>query len=315
MNHIVRNFCGALLALGLSILAPGNIFGQNDTLSFLHISDLHVIFDLDFFQPDLAENRRGYKDGVKPLKNFVENMPQKTKSNFVIATGDLVDFFEGETSSGKMLEFQLEQFVQLTGKSRVPFYFTLGNHDIISYSWGECERISTQNNAEKARAAWIKNASCFSEGTHYSKIFKVGNTPFRLIFLDDGYYDFSDEEDVLLPYVDKPQLHWLEGQINQSDDDVEIILMHIPLKNNVVETGGELFSVLSKYSSVKMILAGHNHKNGIQAFNTENGNEIVQIRTGAFAQDTTNWRQIKLTENNIRISLPGSQQKEMQIDL
>ncbi|MCG6186933.1 metallophosphoesterase family protein [Maribellus maritimus] len=315
MNDIENNFYKILLVLGLIILIRGGLFGQNDTLSFLHITDTHVIFDLDFFQPELAENRSGYKDGVKPLKNFVENMPRKTQSNFVIATGDLVDFFEGENSNGKMLEFQLEQLVQLMGKSQVPFYFTLGNHDIISYSWGEGERISTQNNAEKARAAWIKNASCFSEGTHYSKIFKVGETSFRFIFLDDGYYDFSDEENVLLPYVDTPQLHWLEGQINQSDDDVEIILMHIPLKSNVVETGGELFSVLAKYSSVKMILAGHNHKNDIQSFANKEGNEIIQVRTGAFAQDTTSWRQIKLTENNICISLPGSQQKEMQIDL
>ncbi len=306
-----------LIVLGffLNLLASGNIFAQNDTLSFLHITDTHVIFDLSFYQPDLAENRKGYKDGVVPLSNFVENMPQKTNSSFVIATGDLIDFFEGETASHKMLPFQAEQYVKLTEKSQVPFYFTLGNHDIMSYSWGEGERISTQNYAEKARAAWIKSAACFSEGTHYSKTFNVGKTCYRFIFLDDGYYDFSDEEDVLLPYVDAPQLHWLEGEITESDSDVEIILMHIPLNPNVVETGGELFSVLSKYPSVRMILAGHNHKNGIQAFDTENGNEIVQIRTGAFAKDTLNWRQIKLTENNIHISLPGSQQQEMQIDL
>jgi hypothetical protein len=36
-----------------------------DTLSFLHVSDIHLIFDLEKFQPDFAETRKHYaKDGT-----------------------------------------------------------------------------------------------------------------------------------------------------------------------------------------------------------------------------------------------------------
>lgn len=314
MKKRVRIFKRAFLVFGLCVLIPGNIFGQNDTLSFLHISDLHVIFDVDFFQPDLAANRSHYGNGAAPLVNFIQNMPQQTQSNFVVATGDLIDFFEGEIHNEKMLDFQAQQLVRIFEKSRVPFYFTLGNHDIVSYAWDNGERISTQNKAEKARAVWIKNTPCFSEGTHYSKIFEVENTCYRFIFLDDGYNDFADEENVPLPYIDKPQLHWLEGQLTQSDDDVEIVLMHIPLDGNDVETGGELFSVLAEHPSVKLILAGHNHKNDIQQFTTRQGHKLVQVKTGAFAGDTSTWRQIKLTHKRITVSFPGSLDEELKID-
>ncbi len=315
MTRFLKIFINVILLLVLSLFTVGNIWGQKNTLSFLHISDTHVIFDLDFLRPDLAENRSGYKNGEATLQNFVETMPQKTESDFVLATGDLIDFFEGETASNKMLKFQAEQLVNLTNKSQVPFYFVLGNHDIISYSWGEGKRISNQNNVGKARTAWIKSAACFNEGTYYSKTFNTGETTYRFIFLEDGYYDFTDEENVKLPYIDKPQLHWLESQILESDKDVEIIVMHIPLSNDVAEKGGELFSVLAKYPSVKMIFAGHNHVNDIRKFPTGNGHEIVQVKTGAFAKDPSNWRKIELTDDKITISAPGKTKKELKIDL
>ncbi len=315
MNGFTNVFKTIIFAIALGLFTAGSIYGQKNSLSFLHISDTHVIFDLDFFQPDLAKNRSGYKNGVAPLQNFVETMPQKTESDFVLATGDLIDFFEGETTSHKMLEFQAEQLVNLTKKSQAPFYFVLGNHDIMSYSWGDGKRISSQNNVGKARTAWIKAAACFNDGTYYSKIFEVGKTTYRFIFLEDGYYDFTDEENIQLPYVDKPQLHWLESQIQESDKDVEIIVMHIPFSNDVVEEGVELFSVLSKYPSVKMIFAGHNHVNDIRKFPTGNGHEIVQVKTGAFAKDPSNWRKIELTDDKITISAPGKTKKELKIDL
>lgn len=59
----------------------------------------------------------------------------------------------------------------------------------------------------------------------------------------------------------------------------------------------------------------HDKVKGISFVYRQQGNEIVQVRTGAFASDTLNWRQIKLTEKNISISLPGSMQKEAQINL
>lgn len=299
------------------LLANTAIAAKPDTISFLHITDIHVVYNLDLFQKDLAENRSNYDNGVEPFKAFLKNTTKQTKADFVVATGDLIDFYEGEAKDKRMLDFQVEKFVKQTKKSKVPVYLTLGNHDIISYSWGDNERISSQKNAEKAETVWTKTASCFKDGTYYSTQLKIGETTFRLIYLNNGYYDFPDEENENLPYVDKPQLHWLEGQLLESDEDIEIIFMHIPIKNKTLqsEAGIELFSVLQKYPSVKLILAGHNHTNIIRQFPTEKGNEITQVQTAAFASDPKNWRQIKLCDNKILVSQQGNLEKEIEIDL
>ncbi|MCY1719656.1 metallophosphoesterase [Prolixibacteraceae bacterium Z1-6] len=297
--------------LVLVLLVGGNVFAQ-DTLSFLHISDTHLIFNLECFQEDLAENRKGYKNGVEPLKKFLATMPQKTGSDWVVATGDLIDFYEGENKKGEMMDFQLEQLIRLTEICRVPCFFTLGNHDIISYFWGDGQRISHQSQSVKAEAAWTRNAACFKDGTYYSKVYDVDETTYRLLFLNDSYYDFSDEENIPLPYVDKIQLHWLEAQLAKSDEDVEIIFMHIPFHEEMMTSDNlpELFSVLKKYPSVKLMMAGHNHKNMIRSYPVENGNELIQVKTGAFASGSESWRQIKLTRDKILISKPGSTENE-----
>lgn len=299
------------------LLTNTAIAANPDTISFLHITDIHMAFNLELFQKDLAENRSKYGNAVKPFKVFLKNVPKQTKADFVVATGDLIDFYEGEAKNKKMLDFQIEQFIKQTKKSKVPVFLTLGNHDIISYSWGDKERISSQNNTKKAETVWTKKASCFKNGTYYSSQLEIGETTFRLIYLNNGYYDFPDEENENLPYVDKPQLHWLEGQLLESDKDIEIIFMHIPLKNEVIqsEAGIELFSVLQKYPSVKLIVAGHNHRNIIQQFPTEKGNKITQVQTAAFASSPKSWRQIKLCDNKILVSQQGNLKNEIEIDL
>lgn len=305
-----------ILAVSL-VLISGNGFAQSDTLSFLHITDMHLIFQWESLRPELANNRSGYSVTIQPLADFFQSKPQQTNSDWVIATGDLIDFYEGQIADRSMMDFQIEQFVRLSSTCRVPVFCALGNHDVISYAWGNDQRVSTQNYAEKARASWIRNAPCFQDGTYYSKDFNVDGTDFRFIFLDDAYYDFEDHEETE-PYLELPQLKWLEGQINESSDDIEIVLMHIPLEEETTQPGNEvkLYSLLKEYPSVKMIMAGHRHKNVIKTFRNGDSSEIIQVQTGGFANDSEkNWRQIKLTGNQIIISAPGSTDKEFEIEL
>jgi 3',5'-cyclic AMP phosphodiesterase CpdA len=303
------------MGLIIGLLLCGNVFAQQDTLSFLHISDLHLIFNLDSYQPDLAQNRKQYEQGIAPLKQFLQTMPWKTKSNMVIATGDLVDFYEGETPDGGMLDFQAEQFSRLISDCPVPVLLTLGNHDIVAYSWADNQRASTQNVAGEAHAAWTRNVPCFRNGTYYCRIFDVSGTTYRLIFLENGYYTVHQGENIVLPYIERQQLHWLEDQLQQSPDDVEIVFMHLPVTATVAQPmpASELYSFLAKNSSAKLILAGHNHKNAIQSFTSGTDRKITQVQTGAFAQSQDNWRLIKLTKDQILVSFPGKTEIEFKL--
>jgi len=303
------------LALFFFLLINTTVFAQTDTLSFLHITDLHVIFNQKGYPPDMMENRKQkqYDQGENRLRQFLQTVPEKTGSDMVIATGDLVDFFEAETTESKMLDLQAEQFSRLLSDYHIPVFLTLGNHDIFTFNWQNNKLVHHSNFAGRSRAAWTRNLSCFKNGTYYSEIFEVGQTTYRLIFLDDSFYQFLPEDKVEIPYIDKSQLYWLNAQLHESEDDIEIILMHIPFKDTVNqrESSNELFTVLSKNPSTKLILAGHYHKNAITDFPSVEGRKMVQVQTGALVQNTENWRHIRITENQIMISFPGKTENEL----
>lgn len=301
----------------ICILLAGNVLAQTDTLSVLQITDLHLIFNQEVYNPEMMEYRKqkGYDQGEPRLRQFLQTVPRETKSNMVIATGDLVDFLEGETRDGNLLNIQAEQFSKFLSDYQVPVLLTLGNHDAFTFNWRDNKLYPNQNFAGRARAAWIRNVPCFKDGTYYSKIYQVGKTTYRLIFLDDIFFRFKieQEEEVENPYMEKSQLYWLKTQLAESDKDIEIILMHIPFDEGVDQgkISNELYSVLAARPTVKLILAGHHHKNSIERFTSEGNNKIVQVQTGAFAKGIENWRQIKFTENQISISLPGKTENEL----
>ncbi|MGV8133704.1 MAG: metallophosphoesterase family protein [Mangrovibacterium sp.] len=248
--------------------------------------------------------------GVAPFDRFLQNISKESRIDFAAITGDLIDFYEGETQNNGIFGSQIEQFSQLINKSNIPVYATLGNHDITRYSWDNT-RISTQSEAERVKATWIRNVPCFQNGTYYSRIYHVGKTCYRLIFLDNGFDLFDGMEDYEVPYIDKAQQNWLKSQLIASDGDVEIIFMHIPLGQGVSDVQeNSIYSVINGHSTLKAVFAGHHHQNIVSLF--ESGNDqFYQVLTAAFAKDSAAWRYIRLTEDNIIISSPGEMENEL----
>src|SRR5690606_15323 len=223
-------------------------------------------------------------------------------------------------------------------------YFALGNHDIASY-WidpGSNRITSHQDHSGQARASWIRNIPSFREGTYYSKVFHVGTTTYRLIFLDDGYY--TPEGPKVNPFTMDPyQLYWLDRELKKSESDIEIIFMHIPLtdpdpadlvasrnkyhldlkdtipiKHEPDRAGRDtldLFRILEKHSSVRLAVTGHKHSSVFHEILISESYSLPQLMTGAFARDARNWRLIQLTEDNIIISFPGNPRTQYQIPL
>lgn len=289
-----------------------------DTLSFLHITDMHLMFNLENYDRDIVYHReytRNYKEGNSLFNQFMKTVPDQTGSDMIIATGDIIDFYDAKTKEGNVFAYQVEPFARFINGYHRPFYMTLGNHDIFSYDWGKNRVIPNQLQAGQARAACIRNFDCFRDGTYYSQVYEIGETTYRLIFLDNSYYQFNKDEGVVNPYIDKSQLHWLRAELNALEDDVEIILMHIPFteKSALPESANELFAAIIEDTSVRLILAGHHHRGAVMHFQQANGNEIVQVETGALVSGVDNWRLIRLTEKNILVSLMGETGDELVI--
>jgi len=304
----------------------------NDTLTFVHITDVHIC-NLTGYHPAFVQKRQQFGNGINTYPGFLKTVPEKVNADFVVVTGDNIDYYEAETEKGDMLDTQIEQYASLLENTKLPVYLTLGNHDIASY------RITpgpwTGNNqlqAGKARAAWMRNVPCFKDGTYYSHVYKIDTTTFRLIFLDDAYYSTPEISDGELSFsVDPFQLRWLDAQMNASPSDVEIIFMHIPLPNakpanekipteatSTYSSKSELFnlfSVIEKNSSSTVIFAGHNHVNSINRYTLPDGDILTQVRTGSLGQDLNNWRVIKITKDKILICQQGSTKTEYAISL
>lgn len=319
--------------LTIATLRASEISEKTDTISFMHISDPHVC-NLTGYHPYFVQKRQHFGNNFEPMSQFFKSIPPRSKADFVVITGDNIDYYEAETAKGGMLDTQIEQYGRLLGFSQVPVYLTLGNHDIASYDvTSESTYVSDQFNAGRSRAAWIRNIPCFKDGTYYSRVFDIGRTSYRLIFLDNAYSSTKDVSDTLLPFIiDQSQLLWLDSQLKSSKSDVEIIFMHIPLpytqstESKVLteplgiyssKTKGyfNLLSVLESNSSTRLIFAGHKHINKINNYSFNDGNKLTQVMTGGFGYDPNTWRLIKITENKIVLYLPGSFKTEYVIQI
>lgn len=296
-----------------------------DTVSFILITDTHVC-NLSSYHPVFVQKRQHFGDGAVPLMNFLDSVPEDKDADFMVITGDMVDYYEAGSNTGSLLDTQIEQFVRHIGVADVPVYMSLGNHDIASYPLNEKSGYTHhQLNSEQARAAWIRNAPCFRDGTYYSRIIEAGGTTYRLIFLDNAWYLPGRTKDDPPYAVDPFQLHWLDDQLKQSDSDIEILFMHMPLyggagiladkKGQVVDNDTlnmecTLADVLEDNNSVKMIFSGHKHRNVIYKYRISDDYEVSYVETGAFGYDNNNWRLVRLTEDGIIVSLPGGAGQE-----
>ena len=331
----------------LLFLIPVLVLAQTraDTVSFIHISDTHW-HNPAGYHPAIIEARQHYAGATDPLVNFFHTIPRKLKSDFVVITGDIIDYWEGESASGDMLETQIEQFITLKSRNaQIPVYLTLGNHDIETY-WTDDGRKSIfpapQLNAGRARAAWIRNSNSLRDGTYYSHTIRVDTTTYRLIFLDNAYYN-PDRSDTWPFIMDPYQLYWLDNELKKSDTDIEIIFMHKPLmvppredveasRNtyylNLEDTLAiqhnlksfdddvlDLHNILKKNASTRLVITGHRHASAVHEVHFSDEYSLTHVMTGAFGRDERNWRQIRLTRDSIIISFPGITQKQFVISL
>lgn len=292
-----------------------------DTLTIMHITDTHIC-NLKEYHPVFVQKRQQYGNGVESLLHFFATMPVQMKADLVVNTGDNIDFYQATTLSGDMLDTQVEQYARLVELCPVKLFCILGNHDIQQYRIdSDSTYVAQKYNAAQAKAAWIRNIACFRNGTYYSRTYRVGDTSYRLIFLDNSYR----AQDQPVPFVmDGVQLEWLNYQLQEFAEDVEILFMHIPLPLEDANKDGNSFSkapikldassiasnmllkLLNDYSSVRLLVTGHGHKNIIEDAVFPKGHKLTQIETDAFGQDPQNWRLIKLTEKEILISFPGA---------
>ncbi len=323
----LRWFSLAVLLTGSLALAKTE--NSQAVLNVIQISDTHIC-NLNGYHPLFVKSRGHYGNGVPALRSFLKTVPTDLDADFVVITGDLIDYYDAETSGGAMLATQIEQFYPIYHFSPVPIFLTLGNHDIASYWIREEDgsKVDFQLSAVEARAVWIRNFQCFQLGTYYSRDVLVGTRRFRLLFLDNGY-TLSNAEAIL----DNPQLDWLSHQVIEAENDLVVLFLHkyLPVgdKNRDAMFFGKaaldwprekscekgFLRLLNEKRNIVAMFVGHGHKNVVETIELPSGHKVVQTETGAFARDPNNWRLLRFRENEIVISRPGKTDSELRISL
>jgi 3',5'-cyclic AMP phosphodiesterase CpdA len=288
-------------------------------LTLVHISDTHVC-NLDGLDSRFVEKRKHFGSGRGTLQRFLKFVPGKAKADAVVVTGDLTDFYEAQARDGSMRSGEVEAFARIVRSSSTPLWLVLGNHDLASYWFEGTRYLNGQHNAQRARAAWIRNVRGFENGTWYSVIRRVGKTTYRLIFLDNGYQEGGIPGDLF----EGTQLAWLRRQLAEGREDTNALFMHVPLA--VADTNGDgihfndlpdgwpfpdtyqrgIMRLLNENPSVAAIFVGHEHRNVIEDIPFPAGHRITQIQSGNLQMDPNSWRIIRLGEDDLSVSQPGS---------
>jgi len=312
----------------LFIAYPMTDFAQDssEVLRILLLTDVHFC-NLVGYEPVFVTAREHYGNSGDRLAEFLTTQPRKQEADAVVITGDLIDYFEAETEKGAWLDTQIEQFNSICYQSPLPVFMTLGNHDIASYWIEETAKQSFQIHAHKARAAWIRNISCFREGTYYARDYIVGATHYHLLFLDNGYSLGNGA------YLDKTQLDWLNYQLKTAGDEPVVIFMHkylsvadynndgvvfnarksIPIDEHACARG--FLKTLNDNKNIKAVFVGHGHRNVSEMIPFPAGHKILQMETSAFAADPNHWRRLDFFESKINISKCGEEKVEVELNI
>ncbi len=306
-----------LIVLFVFFLSGVTFSTESDTLTVLQLTDIHFC-NLAGYHPRFVEKREHYGNVAATFKSFLSDKPEQLDADMVIITGDLIDYYEAETTRGPWQATQVEQFVPLLSECSVPVYLTLGNHDIASYWIVDNEKEQFQVFVQQARADWIRNAPSFAQGTWYSRDVKVGDNKLHFMFLDNGYSLNNGS------YLEKTQLDWMKNDLKQAGDTPVIIFMHkyLPVKDynndgnvfnrdtqlemNAETCSGGLLKILNENKNIQAMITGHGHRSITEPIKFPAGHTILQVETAAFAQNTEkHWRTLKITENSLTLMETG----------
>lgn len=125
-----RNFIRklSLVSAGLSLIRPGSAAAEskpyNEGFSFVHLTDMHV-----------RRKRQGHT-GYRACIDTVNKADKNT--DFVLMGGDLA--FDGNYTAKDEFIDQIELYKSISDTLKMPYYNSLGNHDVLG--WNSRRKVS-----------------------------------------------------------------------------------------------------------------------------------------------------------------------------
>ena len=212
-------------------------------VKFAQVSDVH----LSYTRQD--NSRRLFDKSEILLKDCIAQLNSTPGLQFVIFTGDMVD------SAGVS---NLKRFIPIADTLKVPWYATLGNHDVP---------VSPGGSPKSSLLALFKSKTKSMQNgmTYYSY---YPNDKSMVIVLDAT----TDQKITCSGSLSQAQLNWLKAQLDNNKGRVVIIALHHPIvppfagsDHKIIEpVRTQLNNLIDQYSNVALVVSGHYHTTKIK---------------------------------------------------
>lgn len=231
------NFCATL---AVAYLIGSQVIGATgNNLKFAQISDVHLATDQANTSYKMLENSK------ELLQDAVKQVNLTPGLDFVMFTGDMINLPKNS---------QIMEFVSLAKEIKVPWYITIGNHDV------DFDGKFTKNDVLKIIASHNLH---FEENTPYYSFKKKG---VKIIALDT-MIDYRVTANGEIP---KEQLAWLDKEVKDTPEkDVIVIFSHVPVmepyssEHHKMLNDKEILKHLYSYNRPIVWLSGHYHSTKI----------------------------------------------------
>lgn len=278
MRRKKENFISKLKNAAMTFLLAGIMlfwvqgYSNASGLKFVQISDDH------FLQDAPNTTFKMIAESPKLLDDAIEQVNAIPNVSFVMFTGDLID---------KPFEKELHAILPHLEKINAPWYFSFGNHDVCVGGY-----LTKKLYFDILRKA---NPDFKFEKPYYSFVPKKG---YKVIVLDSNI----DTEITAQGYIYPEQLKWLDEELNNSQKDIVLIFMHIPLVEPFTSPGhrmrnaDEVRAVIEKYKNPIGVFSGHYHAAKI----TQNEN-VLYVSSPALVSYPNAFRVVNITEKKNKV--------------
>ena len=246
-----------IILLVLSFFSLGFAF---DKVKFAVISDPHISI------PEQKGVTDGFKLGLKTqmlAENTVAELNKIPDLKFVLVAGDLTQDAE---------PWNIDALRRILDGLKVPYYVTLGNHDLSRVPHEKKDQPITLSKYTVAGAFIGKSGGMVPGMTYYSHevakdlfLITLDTSRAQVFAPDAGLNDFGGK-------IDAGQMRWLENTLKANQKKTLIVLTHhnaVPWcegdKTNYnsfrwfwLDNAEEVRALLKKYG-VKVVFSGHRH--------------------------------------------------------
>lgn len=231
--------------------------GKEPDFTFIHATDMHV-----------SRKRKGV-EGYQTFVNHINSLSPKPE--FVLMGGDLA--FDGLHTEKDEFEYQIDHFKKISDQLSMPYYPTLGNHDLLGWHPDRKVPISDPDLGKK----FIMKKLGMSH-SYYSFDAKG----WHFVILDALHPITTKNGPEYEPRLGKEQLDWLRFDLGANEGKPTVIVCHFAafnhigqieslpdikaMNNMVLQDNKELRHILERHG-VKLFLQGHTHISEDYTFN------------------------------------------------